>query len=188
MTRIRKPTDQLAGCCWLPRFIDKVRLQISGKLPLLYRMTFCSPMGFDGYFLRHFQIRKNDFLKAVQDSGVGEDGIGQWFLAQPGVTEERVAEWNAFAPRLGESGQPGYWTFHLVKYVFYPKAVAIADSSHLRELRVCTARSSWSFPVLSTCGFAIALSIISLKRSFKMKNDLQGFLRRLCGECFPDGI
>ncbi|GJL52882.1 MAG: hypothetical protein NPIRA02_00140 [Nitrospirales bacterium] len=98
-------------------------MKISGKLPLFYRLAFCSPKGLDGYFLRHFHIRKNDFLKAVQTSEVGDDGIAQWFLVQPGVTAERVAEWNAFAPRLGEPGQPGSWTFHLVKCVLYPKAV-----------------------------------------------------------------
>lgn len=120
---MRKPTDQLAGCCWLPRFIDKGRLWNSGTLPFFYRIAFCSLVGLDGHFLRHFHLRKKNFLNAVQESGSTDDGVRQWFLEQSKVTSARIAEWNLFAPRLGERGHSGYWTFHLVKWVLYPKAV-----------------------------------------------------------------
>ncbi|GJL65688.1 MAG: hypothetical protein NPIRA05_06590 [Nitrospirales bacterium] len=120
---MRKPTDQLVGCCWLPRFIDKGRLGISGTLPFFYRIAFCRPMGLDGHFLRHFHLQKKDFLQAVQGSGSTDDGVCQWFLVQPKVTSARIAEWNRYAPRLGEPGYPGYWTFHLLKWMLYPKAV-----------------------------------------------------------------
>ncbi len=122
---MRKPTDQVAGCCWLPRFIDKARLRLSGELSFFYRLSFCSRLGVDGHFLRFFQLRKNDFLGVVKSSGSIDEVIGQWFLAQPAVTSARIAEWNAFAPRLGEKGYPGYWTFHLVKWALYPKSVVI---------------------------------------------------------------
>ena len=119
---MRKPTDQVAGCCWLPRFIDKAHLWLSGELPFFYRLAFCSPLGLDGYFLRYFQLPKKDFLKAVQNSGNIDGLVGEWFLAQPTVTSERIDDWNALAPRLGEKGYSGYWTFHVVKWVLYPKA------------------------------------------------------------------
>jgi len=120
---MRKPPDQLAGCCWLPRFIDKTRLWISGELPIFYRMGFCSPVGLDGHFLRYFHIRKKDMIQVIQTSGLSDDGVRQWFLAQPEVTSERITGWNMLAPRLGEPGYSGHWTFFLVKWVLYPKAV-----------------------------------------------------------------
>ena len=120
---MRKPTDQIAGCYWLPRFIDKARLWHSGELPFIYRLAFCSHWGFDGHFLRYFQLRKSDFLKAVQHAGNVDEAVITWFLAQPIVTSERIAGWNAFASQLGAKGYPGNWTFHMVKWVAYPKAV-----------------------------------------------------------------
>ena len=74
-------------------------------------------------FFPYFQLRIKDFLKAVNEPGAIDEVVEKWFRAQPTVTSERMAEWNAFAPRIGTKGYPGYWTFHLVKFVFYPKAV-----------------------------------------------------------------
>ncbi len=121
--RIRKPTDRIADCCWFPRIIDKARLWLSGELPSSYRLAFCSQFGLDGYFLRYFHIGKKDFLQAVNKPGSTDDVLEKWFLAQPRITSERISEWNSFAPRMGTKGYPGYWTFHLVKCVLYPKAV-----------------------------------------------------------------
>ncbi|MGB0910651.1 MAG: DUF5069 domain-containing protein [Nitrospirales bacterium] len=123
MIRIRKPTAHIADCCWLPRFIDKARLWQAGDLSFFYRLAFCSSLGLDGHFLKYFQLRKHDFLKAVQDAEENDDSVVEWFLAQTTVTAKRIAEWNAFAPHIGERGRPGYWLFHLLKWLLYPKTV-----------------------------------------------------------------
>ncbi len=129
MIGIRKPTDEITGCCWLPRFIDKVRMRDSGELSFLYRISFCSQLGLDGYFLRHFQLQQNKFLKTVQDSKGRDDLVSAWFLDQPTVTTERIAAWNALASRVGSKGYSGYWTFYLLKWVLYPKAIESPVSS-----------------------------------------------------------
>ncbi len=123
MIHLRKPTDTLVGCYWLPRFIDKTRLWHVGDISFFYRVAFCSRVGLDGYFLRFFQLRKTDFLAAVHDSGDDDKRICQWFTSQRAVTPERIDEWNAFAAQVGAKGHPGYWVFHTVKWALYPKAV-----------------------------------------------------------------
>jgi hypothetical protein len=120
--KLRRPQDQIAGCCWLPRFSDKARLYLSGLLPLLYRVAFGSPIGTDGYFLRHFKLSARQFLAGVRRAQT-DDELVRWFVAQPGVSQQRIAEWNVVAPNLGASGHPGYVTRHLVKWVLYPKSV-----------------------------------------------------------------
>lgn len=120
--KLQGPNERLAGCCWLPRFSDKARLFLNGQLPLQYRIAFGSPLGMDGYFLRHFKLSRQRFLAGVRQSRTDED-LGRWFLSLPGVNLQRIEEWNALAPNLGARGHPGYVTRHLVKWVLYPKSV-----------------------------------------------------------------
>lgn len=119
---LHRPQDQLAGCVWFPRFADKARLALNHRLPLLYRLAFGSPFGVDGYFLHHFGLTIDEFLAAVQQSA-DNAALAQWFLALPGSSPERIAEWNRRATVLGAKGHPGYLTRHLAKWLFYPKSV-----------------------------------------------------------------
>ena len=119
---LRRPQDQLAGCCWLPRFADKTRLYLAGQLPLLYRVALGSRFGMDGYFLRHFKLSWKRFAAGVKQAA-NDDVLTLWFVALPGVSRQRIAEWNAIAPRFGAPGHPGSVTKHLVKWVLYPKSV-----------------------------------------------------------------
>lgn len=112
----------MAGCCWLPRFADKARLYLGGQLPLLYRVALGSPIGMDGYFLSHFKLSMRQFLSGVRRAQT-DDELARWFVAQPGVSSQRIAEWNSVAPNLGTAGHPGFVTRHLVKWVLYPKSV-----------------------------------------------------------------
>lgn len=119
---LRRPEEQLAGCCWLPRFADKARLFLDGRLPLFYRVAFGSPLGMDGYFLRHFKLSRRRFLAGVRQSATDDD-LARWFVALPTVNSLRTEEWNRLAPNLGAKGNPGYVTRHLVKWVLYPRSV-----------------------------------------------------------------
>ena len=129
--QLPRPQDQLAGCVWLPRFAEKARRFLAQQLPLTYRVAFGSRLGIDGAFLRHFNLTLPQFLAAVRKSG-GNAALAQWFQLRPGVTPERIAEWNRRATLLGAKGQPGYLTRHLIKWVFYPKSV-IAPVNSLFE-------------------------------------------------------
>ena len=119
---LHRPQDQLAGCVWLPCFADKARLSLNHQLPLLHRLAFGSPFGVDGYFLRHFDLTIDQFLAAVRQSA-DNAALARWFLAHPGASPPRIAEWNRRATVLGAKGHPGYLTRHLAKWLFYPKSV-----------------------------------------------------------------
>lgn len=120
--QLPRPQDELAGCVWLARFAEKARRLLSQQLPLTYRLAFGSRFGIDGAFLRHFNVTLAQFLAAVRKSG-DNTALAEWFLARPGVTPERIAEWNCRATSLGAKGHPGYRIRHLIKWVFYPKSV-----------------------------------------------------------------
>ena len=120
--KLRLPTDTLADCCWLARMVDKVRASHQGTLPLLYRLSLGSPLGIDGFFLRHFKFSYRPFRVAVLQTPQDKD-LAQWFLSQPGVNAETIAKWNEYGPRLGTPGYPGSMLRHIIKWFVYPKAV-----------------------------------------------------------------
>ncbi len=95
----------------------------AGRLPWSYRMALGSGLGIDGAFLRHFHLTRRDFLSAVAQAP-DDAALAAWFAALPGASPERIAQWNRRAPTLGAKGQPGHRTFHLIKWVLYPKAVS----------------------------------------------------------------
>ncbi len=104
--RLPKPSEELAGCVWLPRFIAKVRHHHAGTLSEDYQLAFCHPRGVDGRFLEHFALDKDDAITAILSARTEEE-LEQWFTSLPEVTEERIAAWNEFAPLIGSPGHPG---------------------------------------------------------------------------------
>ena len=91
-------------------------------MPLLYRVAFGSRLGVDGYFLRHFKLSQRTFLKGVRQAA-DDDALARWFVTLPGVSHQRIAEWNLAAPNLGARAHPGVFTRHVVKWVLYPKSI-----------------------------------------------------------------
>jgi uncharacterized protein len=119
---LRRPQQHLAGCCWLPRIVDKVRLSEQGRLPLLYRLSLGSPIGIDGYFLRHFGLSFRQFRNAIREIQ-DDEGVARWFLSQPGVNVSSIADWNDYGVKLGTPGYPGSLVRHVMKWFVYPKAL-----------------------------------------------------------------
>ncbi len=116
------PLARLAGCCWLARHVAKTRVFLSGELPFTYRLALGSRIGVDGYFFRHFGLNKNEILTAIR-TRPDDAAVAEWFLAQPGVTPDRIAAWNDLVPLLGTKGQPAYLTRRIVTLFLYPKAL-----------------------------------------------------------------
>jgi len=119
---LRRPTDELAGCCWLARMVDKVRATHQGNIPFLYRLALGSLIGIDGHFLRHFGLSYRQFRKAVIENR-NDENLAQWFQHQPKVTASRINNWNAFAPKIGTPGYPASLLRHLIKWILYPKSI-----------------------------------------------------------------
>ena len=120
--KLRRPHDELAGCCWLARMADKVRVSQQGDFPLLSRLSLGSPIGIDGFFLRHFKMAFRQLREAVLENR-NDENLARWFFSQPGVTPATIAKWNEYGPKLGTTGYPGLLLRHVVKWFVYPKAL-----------------------------------------------------------------
>lgn len=103
---LRLPTETLAGCVFLPRFLDKLRAHAAGLLPRDYLIAFGHPRGMDGHFFQHFRFEKDAVIAAL--TALPDETAAAWFLAQPGVTPASIAAWNELAPQIGRPGQPGH--------------------------------------------------------------------------------
>ncbi|MFT3990409.1 MAG: DUF5069 domain-containing protein [Luteolibacter sp.] len=101
--RLPAPTDQLAGCIWLPRILMKARLLSRDALSAEYVERFCHPTGVDGQFIAFFGLTKEEVLEAAR---FHNSQVVKWFIALPGVTQERIAEWNHLAVNFGREGFP----------------------------------------------------------------------------------
>ena len=62
----RSPRETMCGWMHLPRFIDKVRLHLAGKLAADYQPNFCK--GFDGLWLETAGVEAKDFIEVVRHS------------------------------------------------------------------------------------------------------------------------
>jgi hypothetical protein len=120
--QLRTPSDQLAGVCWLPRFIDKVRKFLDGTLPPEYALRLGESRAMDGVFLRHFGLTKQQVLEAVRASAGNDGSVLEWFRAQPGVTADRINKWNQLAPNIGRPGHLGHELFRQLVTEVYPGA------------------------------------------------------------------
>ena len=141
--KLRRPSARLADVCWLPRFIDKARSVLDGTLPPEYLERFGDRRGMDGAFLRFFRLEKDAFVEGVRKSNGSDAAVAKWFYAQPGVTDEKVNDWNRLAPEFGKPGEPGFEAFQSVMRSMYKDApysgvesifeVIEADESRFRE-------------------------------------------------------
>ncbi len=71
----RSPRETMCGWIWLPRFIDKIRLHLAGKLHSDYTENFTK--GFDGSWLKAAGVTAEQMIEVVKGS----------------VTDGQVADW-----------------------------------------------------------------------------------------------
>ena len=62
----RSPREVMCGWMHLPRFIDKIRLHLAGKLHSDYQPNFCK--GFDGLWLETAGVKAEQFIEVVRTS------------------------------------------------------------------------------------------------------------------------
>lgn len=126
--KLRLPLEKLAGCIWLPRFVDKVRAHRDGALHPDFQLAFCHPRGVDGHFFRHFAFDKATIVPAIANAA-DDAAAASWFLAQPGVAPARIEAWNAFAPTIGREGCPGREAFLFMRRRLYGEHPPVALES-----------------------------------------------------------
>ena len=62
----RSPRETMAGWVYLPRFIDKIRLHLAGKLHPDYQENFTK--GFDGAWLKAAGLNADQFIAVVKST------------------------------------------------------------------------------------------------------------------------
>jgi hypothetical protein len=73
----RSPREAMCGWTHLPRFIDKIRLHLAGKLHPDYQPNFCK--GFDGWWLETAGVASQTFIDVVQKS-ITDGEVCDWVL------------------------------------------------------------------------------------------------------------
>jgi hypothetical protein len=62
----RSPRETMHGWMHLPRFVDKIRLHLAGKLHSDYQSNFCK--GFDSLWLETAGVNAKEFIEVVRSS------------------------------------------------------------------------------------------------------------------------
>jgi hypothetical protein len=86
----RSPREVMSGWVYLPRFVDKIRLHLAGKLHADYQENFTK--GFDGAWLQAAGISAEPIIDVVKNS-VTDGEVADWVAKNVRKTE---AEKNAF--------------------------------------------------------------------------------------------
>src|SRR5438552_17003577 len=102
MTNIRSPLEKLAGCYYLARLTDKIRLELLGQLSEDYRPYLFHRHGADTQFLNYFGLTKEEMVEAVKASGNDDSRMEAWFEQRIGLAEEQRSKWNELAVNLGK--------------------------------------------------------------------------------------
>lgn len=96
----RSPREQMDGWCYLPRFIDKIRLHLAGRLAADYQANFAHG-GFDAQWLKAAGLTPDPFIAIVR--GTLTDGeVYDWVRQNVKRTAE---EKNAFNQWLLNRGR-----------------------------------------------------------------------------------
>jgi hypothetical protein len=91
----RSPREMMAGWVYLPRFVDKIRLHLAGKLHSDYQENFTK--GFDGAWLKAAGVQADAFIEVVKNS----------------TTDGEVADWVAKNVKQSEAEKTAFGHFIL---------------------------------------------------------------------------
>src|SRR5436853_6846019 len=80
----RSPREVMCGWMHLPRFIDKIRLHLAGKLAPYYEANYCK--GLDGLWLETSGVISEQFIEVVKRS-VTDGEVCDWVLKNVKVPE-----------------------------------------------------------------------------------------------------
>src|SRR5512140_3972353 len=106
----RSPRETMCGWMHLPRFVDKIRLHLAGKLHPDYQGNFCK--GFDGLWLETAGVDAHTFIDVVRHT----------------VTDGEVCDWVRLNVKKPESVKAE----HTQRMLNYPKADDAEMQSRLK--------------------------------------------------------
>ncbi len=94
----RSPRETMAGWVYLPRFIDKIRLELAHQLHPEYQENFTK--GFDGYWLKFAGITADEMIGVVKRS-VSDGEVCDWVRTSIKKTEKEKAAFNDYILNRG---------------------------------------------------------------------------------------
>ena len=97
----RSPRETMDGWMYLPRYIDKIRLHLAGKLHADYQENLGK--GFDGLWLTHAGLKHEAFVERVKNT-VTDGEVCDWVRQN---VKKTPAEKAAHAHELLNRPQPG---------------------------------------------------------------------------------
>lgn len=87
----RSPREMMAGWHYLPRYIDKIRLHLAGRLHADYQENLGK--GFDGFWLKAAGVTHEQFVNVVKNS----------------LTDGEVCDWVAKNVRRTDAEKAAHW-------------------------------------------------------------------------------
>src|SRR5580693_8081031 len=95
----RSPREMMAGWAYLPRFVDKIRLHLAGKLHSDYQENFTK--GFDGSWLKSSGVHADAFIEVVKNS-LTDGQVTDWVAKNVKKTDSEKAAFNNFVLNRGQ--------------------------------------------------------------------------------------
>src|SRR5271154_780264 len=97
----RSGHEVMAGWVYLPRFVDKIRLHLAGKLHKDYQENFTK--GFDGAWLKAAGVSAEAFIEVVKGTII--DGqVADWVCQNVKKTDAEKKAFNEFVLHRGREG------------------------------------------------------------------------------------
>jgi len=97
----RSARETMAGWNYLPRFVDKIRLHLTGKLAPDYQENFTK--GFDGAWLEAAGLTAEQFIDVVKNT-ITDGEVCDWVLKNVKKSDAEKAALNEFILNRGRAG------------------------------------------------------------------------------------
>ncbi len=97
----RSPRESMCGWVYLPRFVDKIRLHLAGKLPADYQENFTK--GFDGAWLKNAGVTAEQMIEVVKHS-VTDGQVADWVACHVKKSEAEKEAFRDFVLKRGTEG------------------------------------------------------------------------------------
>ena len=98
----RSPHETMCGWVYLPRFVDKIRLHLAGKLHADYQENFTK--GFDGAWLKAAGVPAESFIQVVKDS-ITDGQVADWVARNVTKTDAQKKAFNDFVLNRGRDDE-----------------------------------------------------------------------------------
>src|ERR1700733_1532915 len=100
----RSGREMMGGWVYLPRFIDKIRLHLAGKLHADYQENFTK--GFDGAWLKAAGVPADMFIQIVKDT-ITDGQVADWVAKNVKKTDAEKKAFNDFVLNRGRDDDAG---------------------------------------------------------------------------------